>query len=484
MAAFDAASRTRDARAHDATPRKPAGAREGAAGPLSLRLATSPRAMGGAAASPPPVAPASDPLEREADAAADAVLCSEDPERAAVPSSGPADLPRGGAGSAAPVPSTEAAVRAASREGAALSADARAYFEPRFGRALGDVRVHADAEAAEAARSVGARAFTLGSDMVFGAGEYAPGTAGGRRLLAHELAHVVHHRAGPPTLRRQVLTRDVSTIAQYEWTGREQRRTTQTLRQAYISLRYDPAAHELTCTFRLRWRFPPAWPPNRRGAYVMAFERAVIAAWEGRFPLVRHQNGRPTAATARVRIVFDSILAPDMGNDREYINWLTTHNQPRWTMNVHDSFALRDNVQIPSVDLDPGANVPGVRITRNYTTRREFGPGGLGYDPWAHYARQGLRPSRGPVPPGDYTQTTSPHEFGHMLGLADAYVLTASDYDRSVRERGRRAADEQVRRRRGASNRIQNVGMQVTRDAYGPFADLMSTLTGEDWRVQ
>ena len=67
----------------------------------------------------------------------------------------------------------------------------QAFFEPRFGTDFSRVRVHADRQAAETARTVNARAFTVGRDIVFGAGEYQPRASEGRKLLAHELAHVV-----------------------------------------------------------------------------------------------------------------------------------------------------------------------------------------------------------------------------------------------------------------------------------------------------
>jgi peptidoglycan hydrolase-like protein with peptidoglycan-binding domain len=67
----------------------------------------------------------------------------------------------------------------------------RAYFEPRFGLDFSEVRVHEGAQAAESAQAINARAYTTGEDIVFGSGEYAPGTTEGKRLLAHELTHVV-----------------------------------------------------------------------------------------------------------------------------------------------------------------------------------------------------------------------------------------------------------------------------------------------------
>ncbi|HEY2990878.1 MAG TPA: DUF4157 domain-containing protein [Candidatus Binatia bacterium] len=75
--------------------------------------------------------------------------------------------------------------------GQPLDPAARAFFEPRFGHDFGQVRVHTDAKAADSALAVDALAYTVGRDLVFGAGRYAPETAAGRRLLAHELTHSV-----------------------------------------------------------------------------------------------------------------------------------------------------------------------------------------------------------------------------------------------------------------------------------------------------
>ncbi|HEY7066790.1 MAG TPA: DUF4157 domain-containing protein [Chloroflexota bacterium] len=67
-----------------------------------------------------------------------------------------------------------------------------------------DVRVHADARAAGSADAVGALAYTVGQDVVFAAGQYAPGTAAGQELIAHELTHVVQQgEAAVPALQRQ-----------------------------------------------------------------------------------------------------------------------------------------------------------------------------------------------------------------------------------------------------------------------------------------
>jgi hypothetical protein len=68
------------------------------------------------------------------------------------------------------------------------------FFQPRFGYDFSKVRLHTDGEAAKGARAVQARAYTTGRDIVFGASEYAPHTDPGRRLLAHELTHVVQQQ--------------------------------------------------------------------------------------------------------------------------------------------------------------------------------------------------------------------------------------------------------------------------------------------------
>jgi len=75
--------------------------------------------------------------------------------------------------------------------GQPLDASTRAFMESRFGHDFARVRIHSDARAAESAVAVSALAYTVGNDVVFGAGRYAPSSAAGRRLLAHELAHTI-----------------------------------------------------------------------------------------------------------------------------------------------------------------------------------------------------------------------------------------------------------------------------------------------------
>jgi Domain of unknown function (DUF4157) len=75
--------------------------------------------------------------------------------------------------------------------GQPLNADTRAFMEPRFGHDFSQVRVHTSSQAAESSRALNALAYTVGQDVVFGAGYYAPTTGDGKRLLAHELTHTI-----------------------------------------------------------------------------------------------------------------------------------------------------------------------------------------------------------------------------------------------------------------------------------------------------
>jgi hypothetical protein len=88
----------------------------------------------------------------------------------------------------------EARIVALQGNGAPLSDSVRSHMEPRFGVNFNNVRVHTNEEASETAKAVNAQAYTIGRDIVFSAGLYAPESESGKRLLAHELTHVVQQR--------------------------------------------------------------------------------------------------------------------------------------------------------------------------------------------------------------------------------------------------------------------------------------------------
>lgn len=145
------------------------------------------------------VGAAHDEQEREADRVAADVLRMRTPEAgggcadsrcapAAAPMPPRIQRRADGAGAAPPSVANDFTRRLGPAQ--PLAPATRAYFEPRLAMDLGAVRVHAGAEAAQASSEIGARAFTVGNNIAFGAGQYAPQMPAGRELLAHELVHV------------------------------------------------------------------------------------------------------------------------------------------------------------------------------------------------------------------------------------------------------------------------------------------------------
>jgi hypothetical protein len=132
-----------------------------------------------------------DALERDADRTAEAMLRDDGPERAQPKVSPGGPLPTYGA-----LPASVQDV-VGSPGGQPLDAGVRAYFEPRLGHDFSRVRVHTDARASASAQALGTRAYTVSDNIVFRSGLYAPTTARGARLLAHELVHVVQQSSGP-----------------------------------------------------------------------------------------------------------------------------------------------------------------------------------------------------------------------------------------------------------------------------------------------
>jgi len=118
-------------------------------------------------------------------------LCTECEDEQAKKAAAPVQRKEQIAGAPAVTPSVAASIHGLRGGGSALPAAARGYFEPRFGADFSNVRVHIGTRAEEAARSIGAKAFTVGNDIAFGSGHYSPDSREGRTLLAHELTHVL-----------------------------------------------------------------------------------------------------------------------------------------------------------------------------------------------------------------------------------------------------------------------------------------------------
>ena len=133
-----------------------------------------------------------DKWEQEADRMADEVLCTKDADIKT--GKKPPDISAKGNTSGTEVDSPLASEIQNLSGGQPLARKDRDFFEPRFGMDLGGVRVHTGNTAERLAEGLSARAFTYRNHVVFGKGEYSPGTGEGRRLLAHELAHTIQQQ--------------------------------------------------------------------------------------------------------------------------------------------------------------------------------------------------------------------------------------------------------------------------------------------------
>jgi hypothetical protein len=159
-----------------------------------------------------------DPLEHEADRVADQVMRMPDPNLAIAASpvqvsrtcaacgeeeSGHVQTKQAGATQTTPDLAPDSVDAALRGPGRPLDPATRAFFEPRFGRDFSAIRTHDDAAAAQSARDIGARAYTVGNRIVFADGALAPHQPAGQHLLAHELAHTAQQDAASQAVRRQ-----------------------------------------------------------------------------------------------------------------------------------------------------------------------------------------------------------------------------------------------------------------------------------------
>lgn len=144
---------------------------------------------------------ANDPLEHEADRVADQVLSGPTPAGVARTPFAIRRFARDEADTAREVPPS--VHRTLGTPGSGLDRATRQDMEQRFGHDFSQVRVHRDCLAAQSARDFNAHAYTVGRHIIFGAGQFAPHSSSGRRLLAHELTHVVQQSGTANRVQRQ-----------------------------------------------------------------------------------------------------------------------------------------------------------------------------------------------------------------------------------------------------------------------------------------
>lgn len=157
-----------------------------------------------------PVSHPTDAAEIEADQIADKIMRKQTIEPAGSPSENAINRKEegeklhrkkngGGSNSSAP----QIVNDALSSGGKPIEANTRAFMESHFDRDFGNVKIHDNDLAAKSASSINALAYTSGSDIVFNSGQYDPNSESGKRLLAHELTHVVQQQNNPKSIQRK-----------------------------------------------------------------------------------------------------------------------------------------------------------------------------------------------------------------------------------------------------------------------------------------
>lgn len=186
-------------------------------------------------------------------------------------------------------PHLESRIQAFRSGGQPLPESVRTFFEPRLGQDFSQVRIHTDDQAAETAHALNARAYTVGCHIVFGPGQYAPGTGVGNRLMAHELTHVVQQTGQTATLKHSypVKYRSTSPLLQGSW--------------SLVSDITDEGigVDDITGNGVTRARFAPngvyanvrTWQSKPRFQWCVDGGTAQLSMWKSRRYTFRHDGG-------------------------------------------------------------------------------------------------------------------------------------------------------------------------------------------------
>ena len=187
-----------------------------------------------------------DPLEREADQVADQV--SATPSHSTV-SGAPSRIQRyAGQATEATDTGPDSVDRVLASSGRPLESALRQDMEQRFGHDFSRVRVHSDGAAGQSARDVNAHAYTVGQNVVFGAEQFAPETHQGRRLLAHELTHVVQQHQGQSEGLQKQADNDVTEVLAEEEPGQIAEEKPQPMEEKPKATKEKPKKEKNPCT--------------------------------------------------------------------------------------------------------------------------------------------------------------------------------------------------------------------------------------------
>ena len=405
-----------------------------------------------------------------------------------------------GAAKAAPAGVSDALVSdALGRPGQPLAATTRAAMRQRMGHDFSDVRVHTDTDAAASAQAVGAQAYTVGPDIVFGSGRYRPETRDGARLLAHELAHVAQQRgAARPAAHGALRMTEPNDASEREadraadgvldGAARTHALTAQGLRlarQPADGVPDSPAGKteepfEVPPNPYAEGVPPPAEQPlgdvtyGSLGRFAATVLRHDAFASKGTHPC-------SLVATMRVKFVQSDPAAWPAGS---FETWLATASRviaERWSLRYllapdgacDQAEPCRRSTVIVHMQPVSGDqhHIVNVRYTKPAGTRSDALDW---YESDVRRSGEDLRTS----------QITANHEFGHLLGLP--HVASNSQDCADARADDPTNPEPDICYGRGREERagIMGAGDVVRVADYAPFLGPMRLATGCPWHVE
>jgi hypothetical protein len=239
--------------------------------------------------------------------------------------------------------------------GQPLDAATRAFFEPRFGHDFSRVRVHADGKAAQSARAVDAMAYTVGPNIVFGAGRHNPQSPEGRHLIAHELTHTIQQRNAQQKSLTPPLHRETHTLADTSYSPPEVRAFSNAAVPMLQRARCNFYVYDSTEPTKLRW----------------LWERAAVALELGAWGGYAIQSG-DSIEEMLFRIL--SVYAEEDCDCTEEIQFLShgSAGNAMYISKTGDEFTIND-FRIPDIEKygDGPRSAPGYREWHDRLTPRQ-----------------------------------------------------------------------------------------------------------------
>lgn len=346
--------------------------------------------------------------------------------------------------------------------GQPLNAETRTFMEPRFGHDFSGVRVHTDAQAAESARILNAQAYTVGRDLVFGAGEYAPESPPGRRLLAHELTHIIQQNSlGPHSVR----------MAESELEHEADRASAVALQGKSPSVLSTVPAGVLQRQAKTGEAEPST--PVRKGPK----DNPNAGRGGSRFDANLDREASVLVITMRLEFQFkNSPLAEHPWTEMEKVKFkgeFIRENAERWS----ERYVLSPNTACPEEPMKH-VSVQVIPVEDDARPHRTFA-----VDNSSMLEKSGVSPSEntGHLNIGDVAahpktesgtvQTTAEHEFGHALGLH--HISCPGNQPECYGPSG--SPEEKD---------IMGKGSDVSIRDYEVFSEVLNDMTGCTWHAE